>query len=248
MIGAEALANSPPDGYTIGLLATPHVTYPAVMKPAYDPKALRAITNIAIVPSVLSVNAASPYQMMAEILPAARSKPGTLTSGNAGNLSTSHLAMELLKKRAGVDIQVIPYKGGAPALQDLLGGQITMAMGGPSALMQHIKGGKLRAIALSSGKRSSAMPDVPAFSESCVPGFELDEWYALFAPARTPPEVIACLHQAVVKALNEPEVRNTLIAMGAEPVGNTPAELQAFYLSEMDRLGKLVNELGLKAE
>jgi tripartite-type tricarboxylate transporter receptor subunit TctC len=248
MIGAEVLANAAPDGYTIGMLSTPHVTYPAVMKPAFDPKALRAITNIAIVPSVLSVNAASPYHTLNDILVDARARPGKLTSGNAGNLSTSHLGMELLKKRANVDILVIPYKGGAPALQDLLGGQITMTMGGPSALMGHIKAGKLRAIAVSSAKRSSAMPEVPTFAEAGIAGFELNEWYALFAPAKTPPEIIARLHQEVVKVLKEPEVRSTLTAMGAEPVGDSPAELQAFYLAEMERLGKLVNELGLKAE
>lgn len=248
MIGAEVLANAPPDGYTIGMLSTPHVTYPAVMKPAFDPAALRAITNIAMVPSVLSVNAASSFHTLGDILAEAKAKPGKLTSGNAGNLSTSHLAMELLKQRTGVDILVIPYKGGAPALQDLLGGQIDMTMGGPSALMGHIKNGKLRAIAVTSAKRSGAMPDVPTFQESGVPGFELNEWYALFAPAKTPPSVIAKLHQEIVKALKEPEVRNTLIAMGAEPVGDTPAELQAFYNGEMDRLGKLVKQLGLKAE
>ncbi|MFO1283863.1 MAG: tripartite tricarboxylate transporter substrate binding protein [Burkholderiales bacterium] len=248
MVGAEVLANATPDGYTIGMLSTPHVTYPAVMKPAYDPKALRAITNIALVPSVLSVNVASPHRTLADILVQARARPGALTSGNAGNLSTSHLAMELLKQRTGVDIQVIPYKGGAPSLQDLLGGQIDMAMGGPSALMQHVKGGRLRAIAVTGAKRSTAMPEVPTFAESGVPGFEMNEWYALFAPARTPPAVIARLHQEVVRALKEPEVRNTLIAMGAEPVADTPAELEAFYLQEMDRLGKLVRQLGLKAE
>jgi len=248
MIGAEILANSPPDGYTMGILSTPHVTYPAVMKPAFDPTALRAITNIAIVPSVLSVNAASSYRTLGDILAQAKAKPGVLTSGNAGNLSTSHLAMELLKQRTGVDILVIPYKGGAPSLQDLLGGQIDMAMGGPAAVIGHIKNGKLRAIAVSSAKRATAMPDVPTFAESGVPGFELNEWYALFAPAKTPPAVIARLHDEVVKALKEPEVRNTLVSMGAEPVANTPAELQAFYADEMDRLGKLVKQLGLKAE
>lgn len=248
MIGAEALANATPDGYTIGMLSTPHVTYPAVMKPSFDPAALRAITNVAMMPSVLSVNAASPYRTLSDVIGRAKAMPGGLSSGNAGSLSTSHLAMELLKQRAGVDILVIPYKGGAPALQDLVGGQIDMTMGGPSALMGHIKGGRLRAVAVTSSKRSAVMPDVPTFAESGLPGFELNEWYALFAPPKTPPALIARLHQEVVKALREPEVRDLLLSLGAEPVANTTAELESFYLGEMDRLGRLVKQLGLKPD
>ncbi len=248
MVGAEVLANAAPDGYTIGMLSTPHITIPALQKPSFDPRLLRPITNVAIVPSLLSVNSASSFYTVGDIVAQARARPGALTSGNAGNLSTSHLAMELLKSRAKIDILVIPYKGGAPALNDLLGGQIDMTMGGPSVLMGHVKGGKLRAIATTGLKRSAAMPDVPTFAESGFPGFELNEWYALFAPDKTPPELIARLNQEFVKALREPEVRSTLIAIGAEPVGDTPAELGAFYFSEIDRLGKLVNTLGLKVE
>lgn len=154
----------------------------------------------------------------------------------------------MLEVRANVDILTIPYKGGAKALSDLVAGQIDMSMGGPSALLGHIQSGRLRAIASTGLKRSPAMPNVPTFVESGLADFEFNEWYALFAPDRTPPDVIARLNREVVKALTEAEVRSTLVAMGAEPVGNSPAELGAFYLSEMDRLGKLVTALGVKAE
>jgi tripartite-type tricarboxylate transporter receptor subunit TctC len=218
------------------------------MKLPFDPRELRAVTLVANVPGLLSVNAAVPAHSLADVLALARAKPGQLTFGHPGNLSAGHLAMEMLKAQAKVDIVSVPYKGGAPALTDLLGGQISMGISGPTAHLPHIKSGKLHAIATTGLKRSSAVPDVPTIAESGLPGFELNEWYGLFAPARTPPDLVLRLNQELVKALASPEVRAKFASLGAEAVGNSPEEFSAFFRSEMDKLGKLVQSLGLKAE
>jgi len=248
MIGADVLAQSPPDGYTIGLLATPHAATPFVMKLPFDPKELRPVALVASVPGLLSVNASVPAQSLNDILALARAKPGQLTYGNPGSLSAGHLAMEMLKAQAKVDIVAVPYKGGAPALLDLLGGQIQMGISGPTAHLPNIKNGKLRPIATTGLKRSTAAPDVPTFAESGVPGFELNEWYGLFAPAKTPPELIARLNQEIIRAMAAPEVRASFTSVGAEPGATSPAEFNTFFRNEMDRIGKLVVSLGLKAD
>lgn len=248
MIGAEVLARSEPDGYTIGMMATPHAATPFVMKLPFNPRELRAVTLVANVPGLLSVNAAVPVKSLGDVLSLARAKPGYLTFGHPGNLSAGHLTMEMLKAQAKVDIVSVPYKGGAPALADLLGGQIHMGISGPTAHLPHIKSGKLRAIATTGLQRSSAVPDVPTVAESGFPGFELNEWYGLFAPAKTPQELLTRLNQGIVKALAVPEVRAKFASLGAEPVGNTSEEFSAFFQNEMDKLGKLIASLGLKAE
>lgn len=248
MVGAGVMANAAADGYTIAMFSTPHASTPAVVKLPFDMRQLRPITMVGITPNIISVNAASPYRSLDDVLSNARANPGKMTYGHSGNLASSHLTMELLKVSAKVDIVPVPYKGGAQALGDLLGGQIDLSLSSPGGLMGHLKSGKLRAIATTGPKRSGSLPEVATVAESSIPGFESYEWFALFAPDKTPPDVIARLHKEVVKAIAEPEVRNTAATTGVELVGNSPAELGTFFHTEMDRLAKLISTLNLKAD
>ena len=249
MIGADALAKSAPDGYTLGMLATPHAATPFVMKLPFDPaKDLSPVTLVANVPGLLSVNASVPVRSLQELLALARANPGKLTYGHPGNLSAGHLAMEMLKDQTKVNVVPVPYKGGGPALMDLLGGQITMMISGPTAHLPHIATGKLRPIATTALHRSSALPEVPTIAESGLPGFELNEWYGLFVPARTSAEEITRLNEEIVKVIKSREYTARTASLGAEAVGNRPEEFGAFFRSEMDKHGKLIRSLGLKAE
>jgi len=249
MIGAEALAKSAPDGYTIGMLATPHVGTPFVMKLAFDPaKDLTPVTQVVNVPGLLSVHASVAARNLDELIALARSRPGQLSYGHPGSMSAGHLALELLKSRAKIDIVAVPYKGGGPATVDLLSGQIQMMIAGPTAHLPHVKAGKLRAIATTGLHRSSALPDTPTIAESGLSGFELNEWYGYFAPARTPTSLIARLQEEVARALNTPELRSRFASLGAEPVGSTPEQFGRFFQGESEKIGKLIADLHLKAE
>ena len=246
-IGADAVAKAVPDGYTIGMFNTAQAANINVMKLPYDAyRDFQAITVVADVPGVLTVNANVPAKSLQELLALARSKPGQMSFGIPGTLTAGHLAMELLKIQANVDIVAIPYKGGAPAMADLLGGQVQMVLSSPPAHVPHVKSGKLRPLASTGLRPSLAFRDVPTIADQGFPGFELNDWYGLFAPAKTPRENILRLHEEVVKALRIPEVRERFAVLGAETVGNTPDEFQAFFKSQLDKLGKLSVDLGIK--
>jgi tripartite-type tricarboxylate transporter receptor subunit TctC len=248
LIGAGVLTQSPADGYTIGVLATPHAATPLDRESGFDRTRVRAVALVAVVPGLLCVNSAVPAASLADVIGLARARPGQLTYGNPGNFSAGHLAMEMLKAQSRVDIVAVPYRGGAPALQDLLAGQIHMSISGPSNFLQHIKSGQIRAIASTGLTRSTAAPDVPTFAQSGMPGFELNEWYAIFAPSSTAPHVVARLNHDIARALAQPDVRAFLATIGAEPRTMSPDEVDGFYRNEIDRLGKLVATLGLKNE
>jgi tripartite-type tricarboxylate transporter receptor subunit TctC len=248
LIGAGVLTQSPPDGYTIGVLATPHAATPLDRESGFDRTRVRAVALLAVVPGLLCVNSAVPAGSLADVISLARARPGQLTYGNPGNFSAGHLAMEMLKAQSRIDIVAVPYRGGAPALQDLVAGQIHMSISGPSNFLQHIKSGQIRAIASTGLARSTAAPDVPTFAESGMPGFELNEWYGIFAPGRTPPDVVARLNRDIARALAEPDVRAFLTTIGAEPRTMSPDEVDGFFRNETERLGKLVATLGLKNE
>jgi len=248
LIGAAVLTQSPPDGYTIGILATPHAATPLDRDAGFDRTRVKAVALLAVVPGLLCVNSSVPASSLADVISLARTKPGQLTYGNPGNFTAGHLAMEMLKAQSRVDITPVPYRGGAPALQDLLAGQIQMSISGPSNFLQYIKNGQLRAIASTGLKRSTAAPDVPTFAEAGMRGFELNEWYGIFAPSKTPPELVARLHSDIAQALAQPDVRAFYITIGAEPGNMSPDEFDRFFRTETDRLGKLVSTLGLKSE
>jgi tripartite-type tricarboxylate transporter receptor subunit TctC len=248
LIGAAVLQQSPPDGYTVGMLATPHVATPADAGANFDPTKLTAVSLVAVVPSLVCANPSVPANSVAEVISLARSKPGQLTCGNPGTYSAGHLAMELFKLRAGVDIRAVPYRGGAPAFQDLLGGQINFAISGPTNCLPFIQTGQLRPIATTGAKRSTAAPDVPTFAESGLPGFELNEWWGVLAPLDTPKDVVARLNIEINRAVQEAEVRDFFLKLGAEPQNISEDEFGKFFANENKTLKSLVSSLGLKPD
>jgi tripartite-type tricarboxylate transporter receptor subunit TctC len=248
LLGAGVLAHSPADGYTIGILSTQHAATPLGRNSGFDRTKVRAVALLAEVPGLLCVNSSVAAASLSDVISLARAKPGQLAYGNPGNFSAGHLAMEMLKVQSRVDIIAVPYRGGAPALQDLVAGQIQMSISGPSNFLQYIKNGQLRPIASTGLRRSTAALEVPTFSESGLPGFELNEWYGIFVPSKTPPELVARLNHDIVQALTQPDVRAFYTTIGAEPGKMSPDEFDGFFRRETGRLGKLVAALGLKVE
>jgi len=246
LIGAAVLQQSAPDGYTVGMLATPHVATPADAGTNFDPTKLTAVSLVAVVPSLVCANPSVPAQSVAELISLARSKPGQLTYGNPGTYSAGHLAMELFKQKANVDIRAVPYRGGAPAFQDLLGGQISLAISGPSNCLPFIQTGQLRPIATTGSKRSTAAPNVPTFAESGLPGFELNEWWGVLAPLNTPKDIVARLNKEINRAVQEAEVTDFFLKIGAEPQNISDEEFGKFFANEHRTLKTLVGSLGLK--
>jgi len=251
-IGMELGAKSPPDGYTLlsapngNLVVNPHM----YSKLAYDVfKDLAPVTRIAAVQNVLVVHPDVPAKSVKELVTLARAKPGTLTFASPGNGSQAHVAVELMKMQLGLDLVHVPYQGVGPAIQDLLGGRISLMVAQvPSALPQ-VKAGKLRALGVASSAPLAALPEVPTIAEAApLPGFEAVSWYALMAPTGTPNEVIGKIHSDVAKVLQFPEVKERLAGMGAEPSGESPAELAARIKSEYDRWGEVVRKANIKAD
>jgi tripartite-type tricarboxylate transporter receptor subunit TctC len=226
MIGIESVARAAPDGYTLlfvpSTLALNTVMYKKV---SYDPvRDFAPITLAAAAPNVLVVNPKLPVQSVTELIALARQQPGQLTYGTPGIGTSPHMAMELLKSLAGIDLRHIPYRGTAPAMTDVISGQITAMFSNALTAKPQIESGAIRALGVSSAKRSEAMPDVPAIAQAGVPDYEATQWYGLAAPTGTPPDVIARLHGEAVRALATNDMKDKLASDGAEPVGTTPAE------------------------
>ena len=247
LVGAGVLQHSSPDGYTVGMLATPHVATPAEAGSDFDPTKLKAVALVAVVPSLVCANPSVPAKSVSEVISLARSKPGQLTYGNPGTYSAGYLAMELFKQRAGVDIRAVPYRGGAPAFQDLLGGQVDFAISGPSNCVQFLQTGQLRAIATTGSKRSTAAPNVPTFAESGLPGFELNEWWGILAPLDTPDDIVIRLNKEINRAVQQTEVRDFFTNLGAEPQNMSAQEFGTYFADQTKTLKGLVNSLGLKS-
>lgn len=245
-LGSERVAKSPPDGYTllmghIGTLAVNPALYP---KLGYDPvRSFAPVAWVARVPNVLVVNPSVPARDLREFVALAKAKPGSLAYGSGGNGSAAHTTMEYFKLQTGTSLLHIPYKGTAPSVTDLLAGQVQALFTGAPALLPHIKAGKMRALAVSSGKRLAVLPDVPTVAESGIPGtkgFEADQWYGLVAPAGTPADIVALLNQHVNKALALEEVRTRLATEGAEPTPATPQAFAQLIAEEIPRWHKVV--------
>ena len=250
-IGMELAAKAPADGTTmvmghIGTLAANPALYRSL---SYDPvRDFAPVTLVAMVPNVLVVGPAVPSRSVAEFVALAKSKPGKLDYGSGGNGSAAHLAMEYFKLKAGVDLQHVPYKGTAPALTDLLGGQIAVILTGLPPVLQHVRSGKLRILGVASAQRLKGFPDIPTIAESGVPGYEATQWYGLLAPAATPKDIVAKLNSDAVKALKDPSVAERLAGEGAEPVGDTPEQFGAFIRSEIELWGKVIRATGAKVD
>jgi tripartite-type tricarboxylate transporter receptor subunit TctC len=251
-IGMEAGAKSPPDGYTLvsapngNLVVNPHM----YSKLAYDVfKDLAPITRIAAVQNVLVVNPEVPANSVKELVALARAKPGTLNFASPGNGSQAHVAVELLKMQLGLDLVHVPYQGVGPAMKDLLGGRINLMVAQVPSALPHIKGGKLRALGVASAAPLSSLPEVPTVaSAASLPGFEAVSWYALVAPAGVSQEIISKAYVDIAKVLQMPDVRERLAGMGAEPSGESPAELAKRIKIEYDRWGDVVRKANIKAD
>jgi tripartite-type tricarboxylate transporter receptor subunit TctC len=249
-IGMDLGAKALPDGYT--LLVAPNgnlVVNPHMYKLPYDVfRDLAPVTLMAQVQNVLVINPEVPAKTLTEFIALARAQPGKFSYASPGNGSQPHMAGELLKSMAGIDLLHVPYNGTAPAMKDLLGGQVTMMFAQSSSALPQVKAGKLRALGLASSKRSAAAPEIPTVAEQNLPGFEAVSWYALMAPAGTLPETIAKLQHEVARIVQLPEIREKLAGLGAEPVGNTPAELAAIMKTESARYAVLVQKAGIRAD
>jgi len=249
-LATDRVAKAAPDGYTLLLAASATiVTNPSLyQKLPFDPvKDLAPVTQICFTPNILAVPTDVPAKSVTELVAFVRAHPGALTYGSAGVGTSQHLAGELFKTMAGIDIQHVPYRGIAAVMPDLLGGRLTMAFGNISAILPLVREGKLRALAVSSPRRSASVPDLPTMIEAGFAGFDSTAWFALMAPAGTPQPIIEKLHHETVRVLGLPEVRKRFDALGMEPVGNTPAEFAAEIARETPQWAKVIRDAGIKA-
>ncbi|OZI69022.1 LacI family transcriptional regulator [Bordetella genomosp. 1] len=250
-IGAATVARAAPDGYTIMIAANGMAVNPALYRDmTYDPqKDFAPISLLAVVPNVLVTNPArNDVSSVQDVIAKARAKPGHYSYASAGVGTSIHLAGELFVSRAQIDMLHVPYKGSGPAIADLLGGQVDYMFDSITSAKPHIQSGKLRALAVTTAKRSSALPDVPTVAEAGLPGYELMPWFAAFAPAGTPPEVIARLNDAMRQALADPKVKSTLDSIGAEPIGGSPDALRDHLAKETAQWAALVKERNIKIQ
>lgn len=250
-IGADFVAKSPPDGYTIlmGALSTHAVNPNLYSKMPYDAaKDFVPITLIAITPNVLVVNASSPVNNVKEFIAYTKANPGKLSFGSGSNGSAGHLAGELYKVETGTDSVHIPFKGGAPATQALLAGDTQFMFDNLANAMTQVKAGKLKALAVTTAERSKLAPELPTMAEAGLPGFDISTWYGFFAPAGTPPAIVAKWNADVTKILNSPDVRAKLMEGGAEPSPNSPAQFQQMIARELAKYARIVKASGAKVD
>jgi len=249
-IGTEVVAKSPPDGYTLLFAPTSHAINPGIyQRLGYDTlKDFAPISVVASLPVVLAVEPSVQANSVKELVALAKSKPGGLTMASSGNGTVFHLTGELFKGAAGIDIVHVPFKGGAPAVAALLGGQVSMTFETSVTLVPHIRSGKLRALGVASAKRIALLPDVPTLGESGFPGILAENWYGLYAPAGTPKEAITRLYAELDRAIHSPDVRDKLAQQGAEIRENTPEQTAAFLRSEMAKWAKVIKDSGAKLD
>ena len=250
IIGTQEVARSAPDGYTIGLFISAHSINPYINKklPYDSKKDFTPLAMLALMPGLLTVNPNVPAKNVQELLALAKEKPGSLSYGTPGGLTSGQLSMQYLVKLAGVEITEISYKGGGPALADLLAGHIQMLINSPTSTIPHVQAGKLRALATTGAKRPSALADIPTIAESGFPGFELYEWYALFLPAGTPQEIVTRLHTEVMKVMATPEMIKRIAEIGAQSSTDTPEQFAAFVEKEDLAWGKIIKAIGVRPE
>ncbi|MCX7141874.1 MAG: tripartite tricarboxylate transporter substrate binding protein [Proteobacteria bacterium] len=249
-IGADAVARAAPDGYTLMLDASSYAVNPSLYpKLPYDPqKAFAPITLLAQFPNMLVVTPSFPVNSVKDLVAMAKAKPGTISYASSGNGSAQHLAAELFKQQAGVDIMHVPYKGGGPAMTDVMAGQVPVFFANMASGLGHVKGGKLKALAATGSKRSPNMPELPTLAESGVPGYEVYEWNAVFAPAGTPPAIVNLLYEHIAKALALKDVRERIDALGGEIVASNPRDTEKFLVAQMAKWSKVVKQGNIKVE
>jgi tripartite-type tricarboxylate transporter receptor subunit TctC len=251
MVGADLVAKSPPDGYTIliGNIASLAMNVGLYSKMPYDPvKDLTPIMRTVAVDYAMVVHPSVPARTVAEFVAYAKANPGKLSYGSAGSGSAPHLSTELFKQRAGIDIVHIPFKGGGPMVTDLLGGQIQMVIADQANLMPHVKAGKLRALAVGTLVRSANYPDLPTIAESGYPGFEARAWQGIAGPAGLPPDIVRQLQAAIAKVMAMPEVRARLVEGGLDPIVTTPEEFGEFIRTEIAKWSKVAKDVGARVD
>jgi tripartite-type tricarboxylate transporter receptor subunit TctC len=243
-LGADFVAKAKPDGYTFLMGAVHHTIASSVYKKLpYDfQKDLMPVSVVALVPNVLVVNPSVPARNVQELIALAKAQPGKFSYGSNGAGTAQHLIGSQFQTMGGVDILHVPYKGSGPLVTDLLGGQINMSFDTITPVIQHIKAGKLRALAVTTSKRSAALPDVPSLDEAGFKGFNLGTWFGLLAPAATPQSIVERMHQEIAKIVAKPDFRKKMDEIGAEPVGNSPAQMARQIKDDTERYAKLVKE------
>ena len=251
IIGAELVAKSPPDGYTLlmataSVVAINMVTY---SKLPYDTlRDFQPLTPIMTTATILVVHPSVPAKSLKDLVALARARPGQITMASAGTGGTLHLPIEMLMKSAGIKMTHVPYKGAAPAVIDVVAGQVSGMFVDLPVISPHVKAGKVRALAMASPQRSVYFPDVPTTKEAGYSNVELQNYYALFLPARTPPDIVGKLHDAAVKTVNTPGVREKLVGSGADPLTMTPEEFTRFLRTDIEMWGKVVKAAGVKVD
>jgi tripartite-type tricarboxylate transporter receptor subunit TctC len=249
-LGADYVAKSKPDGYTLLVGAVHHTIASSVYKKLpYDfQKDFAPITEIALVPNVLVVNASTPAKNIAELVALAKAQPGKLNYGSNGNGTAQHLIGTQFENMTGTDLVHIPYKGSGPLASDLLGGQITMSFDTITPVLPHIKAGKLRPLAVTTAKRSSALPDVPTLEEAGLKGFDIGTWFGVLSPAATPKDIVTRLNTEMVKVIQSPEFRKRMEEIGAEPIGNSADQMALQIKVETEKFAKLVKDAKVTIE
>jgi tripartite-type tricarboxylate transporter receptor subunit TctC len=249
IIGMDLVAKSPPDGYTIAIISTGHVVNPSVYsKMPYDTlNDLAPITLVATTSLMITVPPTLPVKSLKELVALAKRRPGDLNYASSGNASAQHLATEQFKRTAGIDMVHVPYKGGAPALVDLVAGQVQVMFCSPSA-MPYVKGGRLRVIAYGGSKRSTVLTEVPTISESGYPGYEAVEWWGMYAAAKTPPAIVGRLNAEIGKVLNMPDVRRRLAEIGFDAAPTSVVEFDKFQRAEHAKWGKVAREAKIRVD
>ena len=250
IIGSDVVAKAPPDGYTLLMAFTSHVTNPTLQpKLPYDTlNAFAPVSMVAVAPSVLVVHPSLPVRSVRDLIAFAKRRPGELDYGSAGTGTATHLAALMFSAMTGVIIEHVPYRGGAPALNDLLGGQVSLMFGNVASSMAFIRAGRLRPLAVTSARRVAVLTQVPTMAEAGLPGFEALAWFALLAPARTPGQVINKLNSEVVAILQHSDMKERLQGLGIEVIPSSPAELNDYIRAEIVKWGKVIKASGIQPQ
>jgi tripartite-type tricarboxylate transporter receptor subunit TctC len=251
IIGTEQVAKAPPDGYTMGwgAVGTHGINVGLYKKLPYDPvKDFAAVVPVAIVPNLIVVNPSVPANTLADLIRLAQAQPGKLSYASAGTGTTLHISCELFRSMAKVDIVHVPYKGSSPAVADVIGGQVPVMCDSVTSALPHIRAGRLRALAITSTRRSGTLPTVPTVAEAALPGYEMNPWFGVFAPAGTPAAIVEQVNAQVNKLLASPDLKARLADIGAEPMSGTPEQFAAMVRDDVDKWGRLVRAAGISAE
>jgi len=250
-IGTAFVAKSPPDGYTFVFVFDTHAVNPALIPnmPFDTVKDLAPVMLVGTAPMAIVTNPAKPYKTFGDVLQAAKARPEALSIGSVGNGSLGHLAMIVVQQTGGFKVTHVPYKGGGPMMADVMGSQIDLGIASVAALSANVKGGKLRALAVTGAKRSHVMPEVPTLAEQGFPGFSAYAWWGIFAPVGTPKPILDKFHAELVKALGQPDLRKQLTEqLGMDLTASSPEALQKFLVGEIDRWGKVVRDNNVRAD